>query len=96
MEFVESVLLDDNEAGVYNYNLLTSDYTFSSENVLFNDTRFVIRIVMKDENTGGTTGTENIDLRSEETQKFIYHDKMYILRNGVLYDATGKKVREIK
>ena len=96
LEFVESVLLDDNEAGVYNYNLLTSDYTFSSENVLFNDTRFVIRIVMKDENTGGTTGTENIDLRSEETQKFIYHDKMYILRNGVLYDATGKKVREIK
>lgn len=95
LEFVESVLLDDNEAGVYNYNLLTSDYTFSSENVLFNDTRFVIRIVMKDENTGGTTGTENIDLRSEETQKFIYHDKMYILRNGVLYDATGKRVREI-
>lgn len=95
LEFVESVLLDDNEAGVYNYNLLTSDYTFSSENVLFNDTRFVIRIVMKDENTGGTTGTENIDLRSEETQKFIYHDKMYILRNGVLYDATGKRVKEI-
>lgn len=95
LENVESVLLDDNEAGIYNFNLLNSDYTFSSENVLFNDTRFVIRIVMKDENTGGTTGTENIDLRSEETQKFIYHDKMYILRNGVLYDATGKRVKEI-
>lgn len=96
LENVESVLLDDNEEGVYNYNLLNSDYTFSSENVLFNDTRFVIRIVMTDEHQGSATGTENIDLKSEETQKFIYRDKMYILRGGQIYDATGKQVREIK
>lgn len=95
LENVESVLLDDNEEGVYNYNLLNSDYTFSSENSLFNDTRFTIRVVMKADKPGVTTGTENINLKSEETQKFIYRDKMYILRGGKLYDATGKQVKEI-
>lgn len=96
LENVESVLLDDNEEGVFNFNLLNSDYTFSSENSLFNDTRFTIRVVMKADKPGVTTGTENIDLKSEETQKFIYRDKMYILRGGKIYDATGKQVREIK
>ena len=96
LENVESVLLDDNEAGIYNFNLLNSDYTFSSENVLFNDTRFTIRVVMKADKPSVTTGTENINLKSEETQKFIYRDKMYILRGGKIYDATGKQVREIK
>jgi hypothetical protein len=95
LENVESVLLDDNEEGVFNFNLLNSDYTFSSENSLFNDTRFTIRVVMKADKPGVTTGTENIDLKSEETQKFIYRDKMYILRGGKIYDATGKQVEEI-
>jgi hypothetical protein len=80
LENVESVLLDDNEEGVFNFNLLNSDYTFSSENVLFNDTRFMVRVVMKADKPSVTTGTENINLKSEETQKFIYRDKMYILR----------------
>lgn len=96
LENVESVLLDDNEEGVFNFNLLNSDYTFSSENSLFNDTRFTIRVVMKADKPSVTTGTENINLKSEETQKFIYRDKMYILRGGKIYDATGKMVREIK
>ena len=32
---------------------------------------------------------------SKEPIKFLYHDKVFILHNGVIYDATGKKVREI-
>ncbi|MBQ7438462.1 MAG: InlB B-repeat-containing protein [Paludibacteraceae bacterium] len=95
LDNVESVLLNDNELGIYNYDLLSSDYEFESGTVLYNDTRFTLRVVLKDENTGTPTGTETINLNSEEPLKFIYHDKMYILRGGVIYDATGKKVGEI-
>ncbi|MBQ2608629.1 MAG: hypothetical protein II588_05355, partial [Paludibacteraceae bacterium] len=38
------------------------------------------------------TGVNNTDA-SPKAQKFIYQNKLYILRNGVLYDATGKVVR---
>lgn len=95
LENVESVLLNDNELGIYNYDLLSSDYEFESGTVLYNDTRFTLRIVLKDENAETPTGTETINLNSEEPLKFIYKDKMYILRGGVIYDATGKKVGEI-
>lgn len=39
-----------------------------------------------------TTGVENTNV-TPKAQKFIYQDKLYILRNGVLYDATGKVVK---
>ena len=96
LDNVESVLLNDNELGIYNYDLLSSDYEFESGTVLYNDTRFTLRVVLKDENTGTPTGTETINLNSEEPLKFIYEDKMYILRGGVIYDATGKKVKEVR
>ena len=38
------------------------------------------------------TGVGNTDL-TPKVLKFIYQDKLYILRNGVLYDATGKVVK---
>ena len=95
LENVESVLLNDSEEGVYNYDLLNADYTFSSTKSIYNDTRFSIRIVMKQETPSVITGTETIELKSEKPQKFIWQNKMYILRGGVLYDATGKKVGEI-
>ena len=28
-----------------------------------------------------------------KSMKFIYQDNLYIIRNGVIYDATGKKVK---
>lgn len=93
LENVEAVLLNDNEEGVYNYDLLKGDYVFESASALYNDTRFTVRIVLKEDSQGSATGTETIDMRSEQPLKFLYNDKMYILRNGVLYDATGKRVK---
>ena len=95
LENVEAVLLNDSEEGVYNYDLLNADYTFSSTKSIYNDTRFSIQIVMKQETPSVITGTETIELKSEKPQKFIWQNKMYILRGGVLYDATGKKAGEI-
>ena len=40
-----------------------------------------------------TTGMENLDKPASKAQKIIYNDKLYIIRGGHLYDATGKIVR---
>ncbi len=92
---VKAVYLNDNVEGVTDHDLLLNSYEFTSDPFTFNDTRFTIRIVMKDEDQGSTTGMEGIDMNSDQPLKFIFHDKMYIMRNGILYDATGKRVREI-
>ena len=40
-----------------------------------------------------TTGMENLDAAAPKVQKIIYNDKLYIIRGGRLYDATGKVVK---
>ena len=40
-----------------------------------------------------TTGMENLDAATPRVQKIIYNDKLYIIRGGRLYDATGKVVK---
>ena len=39
------------------------------------------------------TGMENLDAAAPRVQKIIYNDKLYIIRGGRLYDATGKVVK---
>ncbi len=93
---VEAVYLTDNQTGVTDFDLLSSAYEFESDNELYNDTRFTIHIVLRDESPGTTTGVGNLlHFNSEQPMKFIYQDKMYILQNGVIYDAMGKQVKTI-
>ena len=40
-----------------------------------------------------TTGVENLDSQTPKAQKIIYNGKLYIIRGGSLYDATGKVVK---
>lgn len=93
LEEVKAVLLTDNVEGVTDYDLLLSAYEFTSDPFTYNDTRFTIRIVLKDANQGSMTGLDDVDVNSEHPQKFLYRDKIYILRGGVIYDATGKQVQ---
>ena len=93
LEEVKAVLLTDNVEGVTDYDLLLSAYEFTSDPFTYNDTRFTIRIVLKDANQGSMTGLDEVDVNSEHPQKFLYRDKIYILRGGVIYDATGKQVQ---
>lgn len=68
-------------------------YEFTTEAGRFED-RFAINATLAPKQDTPT----DIDGTSEEIDqpiKFIYHDKMYIMRGGVIYDATGKRVREI-
>lgn len=75
-------------------NLMEGSYEFETL-AGTNKTRFVLNIELRSPND---TPTDIGDVEEEEKQgpqKFIRHDKLYILQNGVIYDATGKKVREI-
>ncbi len=74
-------------------DLLEDDYTFSGTVGEYKE-RFAINAVIKKPEI--TTGVDGITNGSDNKPiKFIYQNKMYILSNGVIYDATGKKVREI-
>lgn len=77
-------------------DILKEPYRFTVGKAETNHTRFTISIELKP-NTGDgvTTGWENVDVGKDLPIKFIYQDKLYILRNGVIYDATGKFVQTI-
>lgn len=91
---LEYVILYDAALNI-NTNLLTDDYHVVLAESGLIENRFSIGLSIREQ--GNTpTDVENIGgENADRPLKFIYHDKMYILRNGVLYDATGKKVREI-
>lgn len=90
---LEYVILYDAELGL-NTNLLTGSYAVELDKTGLIENRFSIGLKIKEEEQV-TTGTGDVDDEAERPFKFIHNDKMYILRNGVLYDATGKRVKEI-
>lgn len=77
-------------------NLIEKSYNFVSEAGTING-RFAINAIVGEHTT--PTGIDAIqagaDINSDKPFKFIYRDKVYILHRGVIYDATGKRVREI-
>ncbi len=90
---LEGVYLIDYGNGDQVTNLLSNNYTFFAEAGV-NTSRFAINAIV------GARVPTDIDVinaggDTSEPVKFIYHENMYILLNGVIYDATGKKVREI-
>ena len=89
---VMGVYLTDHELGVTDYNLLYNAYEFETEAANYNDKRFTIRIVLRDNSDGVGTGIDNLGTMNAGIYKFIYQDKMYIYNGGVIYDATGKQV----
>lgn len=92
---VEALYVTDHEMSPeVTTNLLDGAYEFHVNNAETNNTRFTVSIQLKDEEQ---TPTDIDDVRedSDKPTKFIYHDKMYILRGGKIYDSTGKMVKEI-
>lgn len=39
------------------------------------------------------TGWQEVRGAADATEKFIFREKLYLLRKGMLYDATGKKIK---
>ena len=78
-------------------NLIENNYSFmATEGTIAG--RFAINAIVGKHDT--PTDIDIIhaggDIKSNQPFKFIYNDKVFILHNGVIYDSTGKKVREIK
>ncbi len=90
---VEHVWLTDYETSS-TVDLLEGAYEFETAKGT-NNARLVLNIILKPETHETPTGWEEIDETDDGPTKFIYQDKMFIKQNGVIYDATGKRVREI-
>ena len=77
-------------------DLMEEDYNFYVNQAETNDVRFTVAFKLKEEDPGTVTSVENAtSVDSDKPLKFIYNDKMYILRNGIIYDAVGKRVSEV-
>ena len=91
---LEGVYLIDYQNGDKITNLIEQSYTFSSTAGTING-RFAINAKVGERQT--PTGIDAInaggDINSDKPFKFIYHDKVYIWLNGVIYDTTGKRVK---
>ena len=88
----EQVNLIDYETGIMT-DLLLYSYTFSTERTQL-DTRFALNVVPR-QNTPTdieTVGGEGIN-DANGPRKVLINDKMYIIVDGKMYDATGKAVK---
>lgn len=90
---VEHVWLTDYETS-NTVDLLEGAYEFETAKGT-NNARLVLNIILKPESHETPTGWEEIDETDDGPTKFIYQDKMFIKQNGVIYDATGKRIKEI-
>ena len=84
-----NVFLRDTETGAV-IDLLTSDY----EATLYEGTtrgRFYITCVFRAPNITTDVETTVQDKQTDPIQKVFYNGKVYILRNGVVYDLTGRQ-----
>lgn len=89
---VEDVYLTRN--GIIVWNLTMSDYTFELN--AGSDTSYALQVVRRVQNTA--TGVDAIDNDKRGTdfvEKMIVNGQLFILRDGILYDAQGKKVSNL-
>ena len=73
-------------------NLLTSSYTFTTGRTQ-NDSRFAINLLPRQETPTDVEMVSGEGLEVNGVQKVIINDHMYIIRGGLMYDATGKVVK---
>lgn len=93
---IDQLLVTDHEMSPeITTNLLTEDYFFQVNQAETNNTRFTVSIHLAPQTPTdiGNVPGEGLNADHAKPQKFIYHDKLYILRNGMIYDATGKQVK---
>ena len=93
---IDELLVTDHETSPeITTNLMDNAYNFTVNQAETNNTRFTvsIRLAPQTPTDIGNVSDDGLSTDKAKPQKFIYHDKLYILRNGVIYDATGKQVR---
>lgn len=94
VDAVEALYVTDHEVSPeVTTDLLDGPYNFHVNNAEMNDTRFTMSIQLAPKVITDIDIVPDEGMKDSKPLKFLYHDKMYILRNGIIYDATGKKVQ---
>lgn len=79
--------------GVIVWDLTMSDYTLDLN--AGTDTSYALQVVRRINNTAtGVDATDNDKRGTDFVEKFIVNDQLFILRDGIMYDAQGKRVTE--
>lgn len=93
---LEGIYLIDYQNGDHVTNLIDESYSFTAEAGTISN-RFAINAIIGQRETPTDIDIINAggDIHSNEPVKFIWNDKVFILHRGVIYDSTGKRVREI-
>ena len=95
VEALEGIYLIDYAEGDKVVNLIDEDYTFNATAGNYTD-RFSINAIVGERETPTAVDAVNGGLiDSDKPIKFLFHEKVYILYQGIIYDAVGKKVNEI-
>lgn len=90
-EAFEHVNLIDYETGFVT-DLLQASYTFSSDRTQ-NDSRFALNVVkIKETPTGIENGADGAN-DAKGVRKLLLNDKLYIILDNKMYDATGRMVK---
>ena len=87
----ESVNLIDYETGIVT-DLLMSSYTFSTDRTQ-NDARFALNVVKQKETPTGIENGANGANDANGVRKLLLDGKMYIILDGKMFDAQGKRVK---
>lgn len=91
---LDGIYLIDYGNGSKVTNLIERDYVFTAEEGTLTD-RFSINAAVSEHKTPTSIEAIGGEIDGDKPIKFIYQDKMFIRYQGVIYDATGKKVKEI-
>ena len=89
--FSGSVTLVDNELNTRT-NLALSDYEVTLPKGVC-EGRFSVEIGIRKTPTSIDVIEDGGSLKDGKAHKFIMNDQMYIIKNGVIYDAQGKRVK---
>lgn len=79
--------------GVIVWDLTMSDYTLDLN--AGTDSTYALMVVRRINNTAtGVDATDNDKRGTDFVKKIIVNDQLFILRDGIMYDAQGKRVTE--
>ena len=92
---LEGIYLIDYAEGDKVVNLIDDNYTFYATAGTLTDRFSINAIVGKRETPTGVDAVNGGVIESDKPIKFLFHEKVYILYQGIIYDAVGKKVNEI-
>ena len=98
LDKIEALYVTDHEMNpAVTTNLMEEDYVFHVGKAEINDTRFTISLTVETNTNGDdiTTDMGELDIHSKQPQKFFYDSKLYILREGKVYSATGHEIKTI-